>query len=289
MLVFFALLVACDAPLSSTPEATQPPQIIYSIATPENTPTNIPATPTPTRVPPTPTAFATAPANGQPGIVPILMYHHLADLSSTASELVLTWTVAPKKFQAQMDWLSQQGYHTITMGQLVAYLRDRKPLPSKPIVITFDDGWLEQYVTAFPVLKKYNFIGTFFVYTNAIDHGQFMTWAQLQEMSSVGMDIQSHTQTHPHLRLLSADAAFKEISESKAIIEKRLGKPVTAFNYPDGEYNTAIIEMLKRAGYDSAVTIAAGYKQRANELYLLHRIRVSYKDSLDDFIKRLPQ
>jgi peptidoglycan/xylan/chitin deacetylase (PgdA/CDA1 family) len=287
-LLALILLAACNAPVSTIPVATPSPQIISVVATPVATPTSIPATATPT-IAPLPTAFVTAPAVGDAAAIPILMYHHLADLPANASELLQTWTVAPKNFDTQMNWLSQHGFHTISMGQVVAHLKQRQALPSKPIVISFDDGWEEQYVSGFPTLRKYNFIGTFFVYTTPLDHSLFLTWAQLTEMSAVGMDIQAHTQTHPHLRTLAPEAAYKEIAESKKILEQRLGKPVTAFDYPFGEYNTAVIDMLKRAGFDSAVSLAAGYKQRANELFTLHRIRVSYNDTLDDFAKRLPQ
>jgi len=200
----------------------------------------------------------------------------------------MTWTVSPRNFDAQMQWLARNGFRTISMAQLVAHLKQRQPLPAKPIIISFDDGWQEQYTTAFPILTKYGLSGTFFVYIRPLDHTEFMTWAQLQELVAAGMDIQSHSLTHPHLRALAPDAAYKEIAESKALLEKRLGKPVIAFCYPFGEYNHTIIEMVKRAGYESAVTLAGGYRQRADELYTLRRIRVSYRNTLDDFIKRLP-
>jgi peptidoglycan/xylan/chitin deacetylase (PgdA/CDA1 family) len=218
-----------------------------------------------------------------------LMYHNLADLPTNATELQLTWTVSPKSFDAQMGWLAQRGFHTISMAQLVAHLKRQQPLPVKPLVVSFDDGWEEQYVVAFPTLKRFGLGGTFFVYTNPLDHGLFMTWNQLQEMSVAGMDIQAHTLTHPHLRTLAPEMAQKEISESKAILEKRLGKPVVALSYPYGEYDASVIEMVKRAGLESAVTLAGGYRQRADELLTLHRIRVSYRDSLDEFIKRMPE
>ena len=125
----------------------------------------------------------------------------------------------------------------------------RSPLPAKPIIISFDDGWAEQFTTAFPIMTKYGLSGTFFLYTRPLDHTEFMTWAQAQELAAGGMDVQSHSITHPHLRALSPDAAFKEIAESKATLEKRLGKPVVAFCYPFGEYNNAVIEMVKRAVY----------------------------------------
>jgi peptidoglycan/xylan/chitin deacetylase (PgdA/CDA1 family) len=278
------LLTACGAPAQPTAIPTPTPIIITVVATPD--PTQMPA-PTATAAP-TPTAFVTAPAPGKPASVPILMYHHVQDLASDATELQLTWTVSPQNFDAQMALVARRGFHTITMGQLVAHLKGGKPLPAKPIVISFDDGWEEQYATAFPILKKYHLIGTFFVYTRPIDHGQFMTWAQLKEMSAAGMDVQAHTLTHPHLRTLPPDEAMKEIADSKSIIETHLGKPVVAFAYPFGEYNVSIIDMVKRAGYESAVTLAAGYQQRADELFTLHRIRVSYQDTLDEFAKRLP-
>lgn len=284
-LLLTMLIVACGA--QPTPVPTPTSAIIQVIVTPTFTPTISLPTMTPTRAA-TPTAFVTPPEVGDPTIVPILMYHHLADLPSDATELQLTWTVAPKNFDAQMNLLAQRGFHAITMAQLVAHLRDRQPLPAKPIVISFDDGWEEQYAVAFPILKKYGLRGTFFVYTNPLDHNQFLSWKQIDEMTAAGMDFQAHSLTHPHLRTLAPDAAFREISESKTILEKRLGKPVVAFSYPFGEYNDAVIQMVKRAGFSSAVTLAAGYKQRVDELFTLHRIRVSYNDTLEDFAKRLP-
>jgi len=282
--VIIFVLAACSAPVA--PLATPVPAItqVFVVATPvpQATPVLAPT------VAPTPTALVTASANGDPAIVPILMYHHLADLPPDASELRRTWTVAPKNFQAQIEWLAQHGFHTITMEQLVAHLKQRQPLPTKPIVISFDDGWEDGYTVAYPILKKNGFIGTFFIYTNPVDHKSYVTWAQLQEMAAAGMDIQAHTLTHPHLRDLAPDAALKEIAESKTILEKRLGKPIVALAYPFGEYNQAIIAMLKRAGYESAVTLAAGYRQRPDELFTLHRIRVSFADSLDEFAGRLP-
>jgi peptidoglycan/xylan/chitin deacetylase (PgdA/CDA1 family) len=281
-------LVGCAPAALPTPPATSAPQIVHVVATPIALPSATPSAtlqPTATRVP---TPFVTAPAPGGEANVPILMYHHIADLPIDATPLQLEWTVTPKNFDAQMQWLARNGFRTISMAQLVAHLKHRQPLPAKPIIISFDDGWQEQYSTAFPILTKYGLSGTFFVYTRPLDHTEFMTWTQVQELVAAGMDIQSHSITHPHLRTLAPDVAYKEIAESKATLEKRLGKPVVAFCYPFGEYNNAIIEMVKRAGYDSAVTLASGYRQRADELYTLRRIRVSYRDSLEDFIGRLP-
>jgi len=286
--MFAMFVVACNS-ASSQPALppTPTPIVVEVVATSIASPTIALPTATPKHTI-TATPFITPPATGQAAHIPILMYHHINDLPGNASELEQTWTVAPKNFEAQMSWLVQNGFHAITMAQLVAHLRDHQPLPAKPIVISFDDGWAEQYAIAFPILRQHGLIGTFFVYTNPIDRSLYLSWAQLQEMTLAGMDIQAHSLSHPHLRVLPADTAYKEIAESKAILEKRLGKPVLAFNYPFGEYNPAVIEMVRRAGYQSAVTLASGYKQRADALFTLQRIRISYNDSLDDLIKRLP-
>lgn len=216
------------------------------------------------------------------------MYHHLAELPDTASETLRTWTVSPRDFELQMQWLADQGFHTVTMSQIGAFFKRNQPLPVKPIVISFDDGWEDGYKVAFPILSKLHMSGTFFVYTQALDHKPFLSWQEFDEMAAAGMDFQSHTVTHARLRTIAADAAFKELVDSKALLEKRLGRPVTTLAYPDGEYNAAVIELVKKAGYESAVTIASGYKQRADELYTLHRIRVSYTDTLQVVISRLP-
>jgi peptidoglycan/xylan/chitin deacetylase (PgdA/CDA1 family) len=283
-----AVLVACAAPDPPTAAPTPAKQIVQVVATPVALPSATPSAAIKSTAPAIPTPFVTAPALGGEAHVPILMYHHIGDLPIDATELQTTWTVTPKNFDAQMQWLARSGFRSISMAQLVAHLKNRQPLPTKPIIISFDDGWEEQFSTAFPIMTRYGLSGTFFVYTQPLDHTEFMTWAQVQELAAGGMDIQSHSITHPHLRTLTSDVAFKEIADSKAVLEKRLGKPVVAFCYPFGEYSNAIIEMVKRARYESAVTLASGYRQRADELYALHRIRVSYNDTLDDFAKRLP-
>jgi peptidoglycan/xylan/chitin deacetylase (PgdA/CDA1 family) len=284
IIVLAMLQSACATSEPQTPAPTSVVQIVQVVATPVAPP--IPSRKVAAALVPTP--FVTAPAPGGEANVPILMYHHIADLAIDATETQTAWTVTPQDFDAQMQWLEHNGYRTITMAQLIAHLKNRQNLPAKPIIISFDDGWEEQFSTAFSILTKYGLSGTFFVYTHPLDHTEYMTWAQAQELVAAGMDIQSHSLTHPHLRTMPPDAAFKEIAESKATLEKRLGKPVVAFCYPFGEYNDAIIEMVKRAGYESAVTLASGYRQRADELYTLRRLHVSYHDSLDDFIKRLP-
>ncbi len=216
------------------------------------------------------------------------MYHQLSELGKGAPLLDLTWTVSPQNFQAQMNWLAQQGYRTVTFPQVVAYLKHAQPLPSRPVLITFDDGWLQGYTEAFPVLRQHSFSATYFVYTDAMGRPSSISWEQLQEMSKAGMDVGSHTLSHPHLRQLGTDQAFREIAESRSILERRLNRPVTTFDYPFGEYDSSTVELVKRAGFESAVTIAPGFKQSLEGVFTLRRIRVSYETTLAELAKSLP-
>jgi peptidoglycan/xylan/chitin deacetylase (PgdA/CDA1 family) len=218
------------------------------------------------------------------------MYHHIQDLPPNASRLRKIWTVAPTAFEAQMQYLAQNHYNAISVAQLVAYFQDGQPLPAKPIIITFDDAWLDQYTVAFPILVKYGLRGTFFIPSKYPDHGAtILTWAQVLEMDAAGMEFGSHTIGHRPLAGLAREVALYEIRESKRVIENRLGHTTIALAYPNGSYDAAVIELLRENGYRAAVTIAGGYKQNGNDLFRLRRIPVSYADSLEDFIARLPQ
>src|SRR5262249_9128527 len=156
---------------------------------------------------------------------------HINDLPPNADEVGRTWTVSLKDFTAQMDWLGQHGYHSITLAQLVDNLETGATLPSKPGGLTFDDVWEVGDGTGFPILKERKLIGTFFVCPGSIGENPgsgYMTWPQLREMASGGMDIQSHTVNHPHLRGVPPDGQRREFIESKATLEQKLAKPMIA-------------------------------------------------------------
>ncbi|MFA5363446.1 MAG: family 10 glycosylhydrolase [Candidatus Omnitrophota bacterium] len=217
--------------------------------------------------------------------VPILLYHHIADLPAGAGRAQRRWTISPEKFDAQMGWVAQHGFHPVTMAQLNAYLKHGLPLPYKPIVISFDDGWKDQYRNAVPILKKYNFSATFFIITDSVGHSDYMNWEQVREMSDSGMDIEPHSHTHSRLSVLPPEQAWREISGSKRLLEDNLHKPVSVFAYPYGSYGEDVISMVKDAGFDSAVTVNGlngGYLFRADRSYVLSRYAVEGEDNLDD-------
>jgi peptidoglycan/xylan/chitin deacetylase (PgdA/CDA1 family) len=254
-------------------------------STPQPTPTAAP-TKTPTFAPtPTRTLTPTRNPNLRVARVPILMYHYLGIPPPDADKYRLDLTVTPANFDAQMEYLAIEGYHPIRLSDLTEHLLNGKPLPSKPIVLTFDDGYADNFENAFPILKNYKFPATFFLITQLIDEKRpgYMTWDQAEEMAIEGMEIGAHTVNHIELRGRSLAVQNSEIAGAKAMIEARIGTPVTSFCYPSGKYDARTLEVLRSTGYLAAVTEIAGARQATEDIFELRRIRVRGSYSVDEF------
>jgi peptidoglycan/xylan/chitin deacetylase (PgdA/CDA1 family) len=186
--------------------------------------------------------------------VPILIYHSVAPYSARTTTLVKEYTIPPETFDAQLNYLKINGYTVISYETLIdAMTAASSTLPARSVVITFDDGWEDQYRDAFPILKKYADTATFFVFTNGMGNSDFMSWDQLKEMQAAGMDIESHSISHPFLfTITNKDDVWKEIEGSREIIAAHLGKAPDIFAYPFGKYNDLDVAMLKAAGYRAA-------------------------------------
>jgi len=222
---------------------------------------------------------------------PVLMYHHVQELKGEPSTAWLRYTVSPESFGAQLDWLKGQGYETVTGAALVRGLKGigggiaGGRLPGKPVVLTFDDGWACCFETVFPALRGRGMVGTFFVYPSGVGSPGYVTWAQLAEMRSAGMDIQAHSMTHPHLAALALGVAREEIERCRTVMGERLGEPATVFAYPFGEYSAGVIAAVRRAGYEGAFSTDMGVVQGENESFRLRRVMVSYPDDLGVFAR----
>jgi peptidoglycan/xylan/chitin deacetylase (PgdA/CDA1 family) len=212
--------------------------------------------------------------------LPILRYHHVNFLPENPSKALKVLTVSPPMFEKQMKYLFEKGYQPITFKDLINYFKFKEKLPEKPLILTFDDGWENQYQNALPVLKKYNFPATFFVVVNYIGKKNFMDWQQLKEILKLGGEIGSHTLNHPHLLNLSEVQLKKEIQKSKIILEEKLGYPINIFAYPYGEFNSKIIKIVLEAGYFAARSCREGLIQSSKDIFKLKSIRV-----LEDFEK----
>lgn len=206
--------------------------------------------------------------------VPILMYHHVGDPPAGADKLRQGLTVSGADFTAQMDYLRQGGYQPVSMRQLFEALYYGVPLPAKPVLLTLDDGYLDNYTVAAPILEQYGFTATFYIISGMVGQPEYMSWEQVLDLERRGMEIGSHTVSHPDLSTLAAADLAAEVGNSAATLEGYLGHPVYWFCYPAGRFNVGVIEALKSAGYLLATTTAPGETQSSDAPFELPRYRV---------------
>jgi len=201
--------------------------------------------------------------------VPILIYHNIRDFKLGESAQDKQYVVSVENFEKQMKYLNENGFQTILMRDLYYYFEGEKDLPQNPVIINFDDGVVNQYESAFPILKKYNQVATFFVFTNAMDRNvNYINWTQLAEMVNAGMEVGSHSNLHPFLnKIIDKKLLEKEIKGSKDEIESRLGVEVISFAYPFGEYNDSNKQLVKGSGYFVARGIKNGEEHNKEGLY----------------------
>ncbi len=214
----------------------------------------------------------------------VLNYHKIENMHHSLA-------VLPEDFDRQMKYLHDNGFHVITPAELHAALTEGAELPENPVVITFDDGYHDNYKNAYPILKKYGFRATIFVVTSYLDQAVpgYMTWAQAAEMEASGLiDIESHTVTHGSMVELSDEQLRYELAESKRDIEQRLGKTVEFIAYPTGTYNLPIASLVTAAGYKGAFTLKYGNVDRTSNLYALERVPIFHTaNTYRSFLERL--
>jgi len=212
--------------------------------------------------------------------IPILYYHSIA--YEEGNEL----RIPPEEFEGQMQLLRRNGYESITLNDLYEHFYQGKEIPDKPIVITFDDGYEDNYLNAFPIAQKYGYKGTVFVVTDWIDGKGYLKREQLLKMSEAGWQIESHTRTHPYLTSLSPEMLEEELLVSKQVLEALLQEPVTAFAYPYGVYDYATVEACRGAGYLIGVTTERGWAGPENP-FLLQRVYCYAQMGQDEFLRRI--
>lgn len=229
-------------------------------------------------------ASASYPPGWKPytGPVPILGYHAIQPpvASSDFPELF----VPQDDFVAQMKWLDQHGYEAVTLDQVQdAWYKDGA-LPPKPVVLTFDDGYLSQYVAAFPALEHFHWPGVL----NLVAEGSDLPDADVRKMleADVPWELASHTVTHADLTTLDAAELRHEVAGSRRILQDRFGVPVDNFCYPAGRYDDTVIEAVSDAGYRGATTEVPGLAT-AEHPFVLDRIEVHLSDGLDGFVSKL--
>ena len=212
----------------------------------------------------------------------VLVYHSIRPWYIGMSDGTKLYTVRPESFEAQLKYLCDSGYSIISLDDLVSSSENKLPLPPNPVVLTFDDGWKNQYTYAFPIIKKYNATATFFIFTNGQGHSSYLSWDQLREMSNAGMTIGSHSKSHPYLtRMTNKEQLVKEVIGSKEAIESEIGKQVTAFAYPFGLYSETLVSLLKESGYKEARFFGGGAYQEGDNPFTIKSVFVT--DDLERF------
>ncbi len=217
--------------------------------------------------------------------VPILVYHHIGPLHPAATPNLKSFSMGEEMFEKQMAYLQSKNYTTISFEQLNNHLLYNANLPKKPVIISFDDAWENQYIYALPLLQKYGFTATFFIPTKNLGHSHVLSWDEIKKIDQAGMVIGSHTETHPFLDKITDEESRKEIIDSKKIIEENLGKTIYDFAYPYGAYNNHAIQIVKEAGYRTARTTDAGIYQKKEIVLNLKGMLVF--DNFDGFLRKL--
>lgn len=216
--------------------------------------------------------------------IPIILYHRI-DISPIDSR----YYVAPEKFGEQMKLLHDWGYTTITTTMLIQAITQGAELPPRPFLITIDDGNLDNYTNAFPIMQKYGFTGVLYLVGNYIGAQDYMNVDQVLEMHSAGWEVGSHSMSHLDLTKLEPDALRIEIIDSREMLEEKLGIPVLTFAYPFGFKNESALDYVKFAGYMGAMG-ASGYTpaQGLWNLYYLQRVEIKGSEDAKTFTRFLP-
>lgn len=216
--------------------------------------------------------------------VPVLTYHRVAPLSAVG---LPDLKVDPANFLAEMRTLHADGFHTITQAQLFNALYRGGRLPPKPIVISVDDGYVDDVRTILPDLERFHMVGTFFVITGRMTEPGFLDAAQIRELDQAGMDVGDHTAHHVDLRLLTPSELQTETAGSRHVLERVLGHPVYYFAYPFGEFNDNVIKAVRAAGFTMAYSTAGGITESTSAPFSMPRVHVGRTETPSGLVSLL--
>jgi peptidoglycan/xylan/chitin deacetylase (PgdA/CDA1 family) len=218
------------------------------------------------------------------------MYHYISVPPNGSDTYRVGLSVPPDNFKAQMQWLKDNGYQTISLTELTYALNiGWPPLPDKPVILTFDDGYEDNYTAAFPVLKQFGFTGTFFILTDVTDRQEpgYLTWAQIKEMHDAGMSIELHGREHLDMNGRDRGWLIAALQGGSQAIQKNLGYQPRFLAYPTGKYDELTIQVANESGFWAAVTTKYGSLQEKSKLYELERFRIANDTALAVFEETL--
>jgi peptidoglycan/xylan/chitin deacetylase (PgdA/CDA1 family) len=220
---------------------------------------------------------------GREVTVPILLYHSISSDSSTNSRYAVSMT----DFKDQMEQLRYWGYSSITIKDLVDHINKGHPLPRRPIVVSFDDGYLDVFDNAFPIMERYGFTGTVYIVANRLNSDGFLQVEELQELLNHGWEVGSHGMTHTELTQNHA-LVRNEVLQSRLDIENALGMKVFSFAYPFGLSDWYVSSKVLDYGYRAAVGVGHLMLHSYGTVYNLSRREVQGGVDLEAFAELLP-
>ncbi len=220
--------------------------------------------------------------------VPILMYHAVA---ADPAEATRALSVTPEAFAEQMAVLADRGLTPLTAAGLAACWRSGRPLPGRPVLITFDDGYEGVHRHALPALVKHGFAATLFVSTGWLrgpyDTGggpdTMLGWDQVRELAAAGVEIGGHSHSHPQLDQVSDPALRFELIHCREIITDQLGAAPSSFAYPYGYSTRRVRQAVRETGYAQALAVGNGLARRAQGPYALRRVTVRRRTGIEEF------
>ncbi|MBW2645064.1 MAG: polysaccharide deacetylase family protein [Deltaproteobacteria bacterium] len=219
----------------------------------------------------------------------ILMYHMI---SEPRSERERRYACPPTRFAKHMRFLRSQGFNLVSLEAVGRYLRGKESLPERSVAVTLDDGFRDNYDNAFPILREYTIPATVFLTAGMVKKAntrmkardfprrEMLTWREVEVMAHAGIFFGAHTMRHPRLTELAIKEAVEEISQSKKVIEDRLGRVVDSFAYPYGLFTDETRALVQEAGYALACSTRSGFNKRNTDPYVLRRIEVYGTDIL---------
>lgn len=209
--------------------------------------------------------------NYQNKALTVLAYH---SVMREAKEKNAPYSISENVFVEQMEYLQSAGYHVVTIDDAIKGLQGEKELPTKPLLLTFDDGYKDNFYIMWPILQRYNYPATVFVATSLIATEGFMTWKDIKAAHDDGIDFASHTINHKALANLTDDEIRFELAQSKRLFKDNLDIEIEYLAYPFGSYNQAMFPILQETGYKAAFTGNLGTSSEKTQVYELERVNI---------------
>ena len=209
--------------------------------------------------------------NYQQKALTVLAYH---SVMLEAKEKNAPYSISEAVFVEQMEYLKTAGYHVVSMQDAITGLQGQRELPTKPLVLTFDDGYKDNFYIAWPILQRYDYPATVFVATSLLATEGFMTWQDIKAAHDDGIHFASHTINHKALGKLPADEVRFELAQSKRLFKDNVNIDIEYLAYPFGSYNEAMFPILEETGYKAAFTGNLGTSSHKTKLYELERVNI---------------